>query len=283
MPIPGRDIDHDPAPFDGLLLQGSDARPQQSNNPTHQVHRMRRRQQVNERTVRIRTHQKSPGLQFAPRHPLPHQKSQSKDHGRTQPRKTSLVSQRNSGNRPHRSQRRPSRNVTPRSFHGQAAHQKYRRVDEQQRPRQLHSAPVAKVSARQIVKRRQAPPHNERAGQRNKHHADSNDRTDQSQPRPPKPSPIIRQPRIRKAPPIISPAVRRRGHTSTATQLIYRRARCISRHKDSTSDNPRYFASGSYQGMPSGIPTIAQFSTAPSGAALLTQCPDPAFGSVCIT
>src|SRR5580700_381562 len=147
MPVPGGDVDHNPPPLDRSMLQGSDARPQQRNQSPEQMYRMRPRQQINERAIGIRVDQKSPGLQFAPSRPLSHKKSKTKHHRDAQPRKASFLPERNSGNRLDWSQRRPPRNPTARSFHRQTADQQDHRVDDQQLPRQLHSAPVAKISA----------------------------------------------------------------------------------------------------------------------------------------
>ncbi len=91
MPIPRRDVHHNPPRLDRLVQQGSARRPQQRNHPPRQMQRMCNRQQKYKRTAGIRIHKKPASMQFPPSQPLPRKKCNPQQNRNPQPRKRIFV------------------------------------------------------------------------------------------------------------------------------------------------------------------------------------------------
>src|SRR5229473_979997 len=197
MPIPGSDIDHNPARCQRPVQYDGHSGRQQGQDSSEQMHSVRAREQIHEGTAGTRGDVEAARRQIPPGQPLSGQKTQSKHNGQRQPWKFPFRAQGYSWNGLDGFERDLPRKLPPRKLDGYAAQQQHARIDQKQKCGQPDGDPVVHHGVGVRVEGRQPLTHNVGAGEGNEQHSDRRQSHSQSEARPAQTCSVVRRAGIR--------------------------------------------------------------------------------------
>src|SRR5258708_17430747 len=172
VPIPGGDVDHDAAGFDGAMQYCSYVGYADGDDAAGEMKSMHRRQDVDERTAGPSEQVKSAGRELLPREELAGEESKAENGCDAEPWEYGFVSQRNGWDGFHRSQSGFAGDSAARQFDRERAQDQDQRVRDQDQPWQVDGNPGANIGIAGHIETDIATADHVYHGERNEQHGD---------------------------------------------------------------------------------------------------------------